>query len=79
MRGVSIITYHLCYLLGIKDCLNYIEKDTRSKILYLNSIYESDDGEHGTTLVDHKKIASVLGTEKDFEELRKETKKMESM
>ena len=59
--------------------MNYIKKDTGSKILYLNSIYESDDREHGTALVDHKKIASLLGTETDFEDLRKETKKMESM
>lgn len=62
---------------GIRLQLKYL-KDVGNIILYINSMYQSNDEEH-LALVDHTKIASLFGTMEDFEELRKEIKKRESM
>ncbi|XP_078311711.1 amino acid transporter heavy chain SLC3A1-like [Crassostrea virginica] len=60
---------------GIKLQLKYL-KDIGNRILYINSMYQSNDEEH-LALVDHTKIASLFGTMEDFEDLRKEIKKRE--
>lgn len=62
---------------GIKLQLKYL-KDIGNRILYINSMYQSNDEEH-LALVDHTKIASLFGTMEDFEDLSKEIKKRESM
>lgn len=67
----------LCFLTGVVDRLKYV-RDVGCKILYINSMYESNDDDH-MVVVDHRKIASVLGTMNDFNILLKFTKEMKSM
>ena len=57
--------------------MTYVE-DVGTKIIYLNSFYESNDDDH-MTLVNHTKIASVLGSIDDFKMLCNDTQRMESM
>ena len=65
------------FLTGVVDRLKYV-RDVGCKILYINSMYESNDDDH-MVVVDHRKIASVLGTMNDFNILLKFTKEMKSM
>lgn len=62
----------LQYFTGIKTRLNYIE-DAGSKIIYIPSMYESNDDDH-MAIVHHKKIDSVIGTMDEFDMLRNATK-----
>ena len=71
------LTYIVCFLTGVVDRLKYV-RDVGCKILYINSMYESNDDDH-MVVVDHRKIASVLGTMNDFNILLKFTKEMKSM
>ncbi|XP_065942733.1 amino acid transporter heavy chain SLC3A1 [Magallana gigas] len=61
-------------LKGILACLDYL-KDIGSKVLYINSIYESNDEDH-KAIVNHTKIDEIYGSMEDFVELRKVTKEM---
>lgn len=71
----------MCFLfiiiIGILARLDYL-KDIGSKILYINSIYESNDEDH-KAIVNHTKIDEIYGSMEDFVELRKVTKEMKSM
>ncbi|XP_062599888.1 amino acid transporter heavy chain SLC3A1-like [Saccostrea cucullata] len=58
---------------GITARVNYF-LELKSNVLYINSIYRSDDNDH-MAVVDHKSIDSALGTMEDFDQLRKVTKK----
>lgn len=64
-------------LKGILARLDYL-KDIGSKVLYINSIYESNDEDH-KAIVNHTKIDEIYGSMEDFVELRKVTKEMKSM
>lgn len=64
-------------IIGILARLDYL-KDIGSKVLYINSIYESNDEDH-TAIVNHTKIDEIYGSMEDFVELRKVTKEMKSM
>ncbi|XP_052699842.1 neutral and basic amino acid transport protein rBAT-like [Crassostrea angulata] len=61
-------------LKGILARLDYL-KDIGSKVLYINSIYESN-GEDHKAIVNHTKIDEIYGSMEDFVELRKVTKEM---
>lgn len=71
----------MCFLfiiiIGILARLDYL-KDIGSKVLYINSIYESNDEDH-KAIVNHTKIDEIYGSMEDFVELRKVTKEMKSM
>lgn len=62
---------------GIGARLDYLKK-IGNKVLYINSIYESDDDDN-YAVVDHKKVDTLFGTMGDFDQLRKASKKKESM
>lgn len=49
----------------------------KSKILYINSLYESKD-EDRLAITSHVRIDPLFGTMEDFDMLRKVTKKLES-
>lgn len=67
----------LVIITGILARLDYL-KDVGSKVLYINSMYESNDQDH-KAIVNHTKIDEIYGSIEDFVELRKVTKKMKSM
>lgn len=75
---VTILWVYWFCLTGIRKRLNYIKTVVKSNILYINSMYESNDDDH-MTLVDQRKIAPVFGTMDDFDMLLKDTQKMASM
>ncbi|XP_048735129.1 neutral and basic amino acid transport protein rBAT-like [Ostrea edulis] len=60
---------------GIGARLDYLKK-IGNKVLYINSIYESDDDDN-YAVVDHKKVDTLFGTMGDFDQLRKASKKKE--
>lgn len=66
------------FFTGIQARLNYLKDVVGSKALYINSMYESDDDDR-MAIVNHVKIDPVFGTMADLDELRRATKKMESM
>lgn len=66
------------FFTGIQARLNYLKDVVGSKALYITSMYESDDDDR-MAIVNHVKIDPVFGTMADFDELRRATKKMESM
>ena len=75
---IVVWLYFLRYFSGIQLQLKYIRDVVDNRILYINSMYQSNDEEH-LALVDHTKIASLFGTMEDFDELRNQTEQMESM
>eukprot|EP00105_Crassostrea_gigas_P016984 XP_011434583.1 PREDICTED: neutral and basic amino acid transport protein rBAT [Crassostrea gigas] len=61
---------------GIQDRLKYLKDVAKSKILYINSLYESKD-EDRLAITSHVRIDPLFGTMEDFDMLRKVTKKLE--
>lgn len=65
----------------MENRLDYIKDYTKgvgSKILYINSMYKSNDDDH-MVVEDHKELDSLFGTMDDFDNFLKVTKQNESM
>lgn len=58
---------------GIAARLYYLKNDVESMVLYITSMYESNDDDHMAVL-DHKTIDSVFGTMSNFDQLIQDTK-----
>ena len=58
---------------GIVDVLKYIKDVVGSKVIFINSLYVSNDDDH-MAIADHRKIKNVFGTMDDFDLLRNITK-----
>lgn len=56
----------------------YLKNDVESMVLYITSMYESNDDDHMAVL-DHKTIDSVFGTMSNFDQLIQDTKNKKSM
>lgn len=74
------VNMYTCLLVftGIKGRLSYIKDDLQCKIIYINSMYKSNDNDR-IAVVDHRTLMSVFGTMEDFESLQKFSKKMKGM
>ena len=65
------------FVTGILDRLNYIV-DVGSKTIYIYSMYESNDNDNNI-VVNHTKIASMLGTMDDFDMFLSKLQEKKSM
>ena len=63
----------ILWLTGIIDVLNYIKDVAGSRVIFINSFYDSNDDDH-MAIADHRKIKHVFGTMDDFDLLRNITK-----
>ena len=59
---------------GIIDVLNYIKDVVGSRVIFINSFFDSNDDDH-MAIADHMRIKNVFGTMDDFDLLRNITKK----
>ena len=73
MPALYIHGYFILCLTGIIDVLNYTKDVVGSKVIFINSLYDSNDDDH-MAIADHRKIKNVFGTMDDFDLLRNITK-----
>ena len=65
--------YIILFLTGIIDVLNYTKDVVGSRVIFINSFFDSNDDDH-MAIADHTKIKIVFGTMDDFDLLRNITK-----
>ena len=73
MPALCIHGYIILCLTGITDVLNYIKDVVGSRVIFINSFFDSNDDDH-MAIADHTKIQNVFGTMNDFDLLRNITK-----
>ena len=73
MLALYIHGYFILCLTGIIHVLNYTKDVVGSKVIFINSLYDSNDDDH-MAIADHRKIKNVFGTMDDFGLLRNITK-----
>lgn len=74
----SLLVCNTGMFIGIQARLNFVKCDVQCKILYINSMYESNDDDH-MVVVNHTNVDPLFGTMEDFNNLLKDAERNGSM